>query len=176
MIYLIILLSAVTFAISFVLNDFFFRSFGLSQYVSLLFIPSGVRIFFALIFDLYGVIGIALGSLLISLFYLSEENLILVVSNALIAGGAAWFARWLSIKLFALDVDLGRITLLQLLQVSIVFSAVSSISHHLLFLELGMTENFTTGVLSMFAGDVTGALVCLLCARYTVRLLRYKSS
>jgi hypothetical protein len=176
MVYLIILLSALTFALSFIVNDFVFHSFGLSDYVSLIFIPSGVRIFFALVFGVYGVIGIVLGSSLVSLSYLNEANYLVVMSTALVAGGAAWLARVASVKLFELDADLSRITLLQLLQVSIVFSAVSSISHHLLFLELGMAEDFTTGVMSMFAGDVAGALLCLLCARYTVRLLRYKNS
>jgi hypothetical protein len=170
----IIFISAVTFALSFIFNDFFFRSFGLSEYVSLLFIPSGIRIFFVLVYGVYGVVGILLGSLLISLFYLDQSNFVVVVSTALVAAGAAWFAHWVSIKLLKLDLNLRNIKLMSLFQVSIIFSAISAISHQLLFIELGMSDDFTSGALSMFAGDMTGALLCLFGARYTVRLMRVR--
>lgn len=172
--YLFVIASAFTYAIFFIFNDFFFRSFGLSEYVSLLFIPSGIRIFFALVFDIYGVIGILLGSLLVSLFYLNQSNLTVVVTTALVAGGAAWVARWASIKLLKLDVNLGRIKLMDLMQLSIIFSGISAISHQVLFVQLGMSDDFTTGALSMFAGDMTGALFCLVTARFAVQLIRRK--
>ena len=106
----IIFLSALTFALSFIFNDFFFRSFGLSDYVSLLFIPSGIRIFFALVFDIYGVVGILLGSLLVSLFYLNQSDLTVVATTACVAAGAAWFARWASLTLLKLDINLAKTT------------------------------------------------------------------
>ena len=170
----IIFLSALTFALSFIFNDFFFRSFGLSDYVSLLFIPSGIRIFFALVFDIYGVVGILLGSLLVSLFYLNQSELTVVATTACVAAGAAWFARWASLTLLKLDINLANIKFMELLQVSIIFSAISSISHQILFIQLGMSEDFILGTLSMFAGDVTGALLCLLSARYAMRFMRRK--
>jgi hypothetical protein len=168
----IILLSAATFALSFIFNDFFFRSFEMNQYVSLLFIPSGVRIFFALVFDVPGVIGIALGSFLISTAYLGELNTNLAVYTALVAGGAAWASRWLAIKLLKLDNDLSRISLLELLHLCFIFAAISALSHQALFYATGMTHDFAAASLSMFAGDVSGALVCLVVARYAVLLAR----
>jgi hypothetical protein len=168
----IILLSAVTFALSFIFNDFLFRSFELSQHVSLVFIPSGVRIFFALVFGLPGALGIGLGSLLVSLLYLNGINFDLALSSALVAAGAAWAARWLSIKLLRLEIDLGRISLLEVTQVCFIFAAISAVSHQALFFATGMAQEFALLSLSMFAGDVTGALACLLVARYTILLIR----
>ena len=168
----IIFLSAFTFALSFILNDFLFRSFELSQHVSLIFIPSGVRIFFALVFDLPGVMGIGLGSLFISLLYLNGISIDLALSSALVAAGAAWAARWLSVRLFKLDVDLSRISLLEVMQVCLIFAAISAVSHQALYFATGITQEFAVASLSMFAGDVTGALACLFVARYTVLLIR----
>jgi len=168
----IILLSAATFALSFIFNDFLFRSFELNQYVSLIFIPSGVRIFCALVFDLPGVMGIGLGSLLVSLLYLNDVSTDLAFSSALVAASAAWAARWLSVRLLKLDVDLSRISLLEVMQVCFIFAALSAVSHQALYFATGVTQDFATASLSMFAGDVTGALACLVVARYTVLLIR----
>lgn len=172
---MIIFISAVTFSLSFIFNDFFFRSFGLSDYVSLLFIPSGIRIFFVLVYGVYGVIGILLGSLLTSLFYLEQSNFVVVVSTALVAAGAAWFARWASIKFLELDLNLRNIKLMSLLQVSIIFSMMNAISHQLLFVQLGISDDFASGALSMFAGDMSGAMLCFFIARYSVRLMRVRN-
>lgn len=172
--YIAILISASVFAISFIFNDFFFSSFELNQHVSLLFIPSGVRIFFALVFNLPGVVGIGLGSLLVSLLYQSEVSIDLALNTALVAAGAAWAARWLSVVLLKLDVDLSRISLLDVLLVCFIFAAISAVSHQILFYAKGMTQDFAAASLSMFAGDVTGALVCLVLARYTVLLIRHR--
>jgi hypothetical protein len=170
----IILLSASTFALFFIFNDLLFRSFELSQHVSLLFIPSGVRIFFALVFDVPGVIGICLGSLLIALFYLKDIGLDLALSSSLVAAGAAWGARWLSVKLLKLDPDLRYITLFQIVQLCLIFAAVSATSHQALYYLNGMTEDFAAASMYMFAGDVSGALVCLVVARASVLLIRRK--
>lgn len=171
---MIIFISAVTFALSFIFNDFFFRSFGLSDYVSLLFIPSGIRIFFVLVYGVYGVIGILLGSLLTSLFYLEQSNFVVVVSTALVAAGAAWFARWVSIKFLEIDLNLRNINFMSLLQVSIIFSTMNAISHQLLFLELGISDDFASDALSMFLGDMSGALFCIVTARFAAPLIRAK--
>ena len=168
----IILLSAAAFVLSFIFNDFLFRSFELNQYVSLFFIPSGVRIFFVLVFDFTGVIGICLGSLLVSLLYLNDVSTDLAFSSALVAAGAAWAARWLSVRLLKLDVDLSRISLLEVMQVCFIFAAISAVSHQVLYFATGVTQDFAAASLSMFAGDVTGALACLIVARYTVLLIR----
>jgi hypothetical protein len=168
----IVLFSAAAFALSFILNAFFLNSFDLNPYVSLFFIPSGVRIFLTLVFDIPGAIGIVLGSLVVSLFYLNQTSIDIALCMALVAGGAAMASRWLSVKILNLDSDLLRISFLEVLQVCFIFSAVNAISHQALFLALDMTDDFISQTLSMFAGDVTGALACLIFTRYSVLMLR----
>lgn len=170
--YVFIIASASSFAIVYIFNNLLFRTFELSDYVSLVFVPSGIRIFCVLVFNFYGAIGILLGSLAVSLFYLNQTSPFVAITTALVAAGAAWFARSIAFKLLNLDENLANIKLNDLFQISIIFSVISAISHQLLFLELGISEDFTSGTLSMFAGDMTGALLCLFCARYLVRLTR----
>jgi hypothetical protein len=175
--YITILISAFAFALSFVFNDYFFRSFELNQNVSLLFIPSGVRIFFVLTFNYLGAIGILLGSLLVSVFLgdASQDSLNVALMAAIVNSGAALVARMLSVKLLKLDENLSLISMLDVVQICLVFAAVSAVGHQTLFYAFGATQDFFLASLSMFAGDVTGALLCLVVARYSVLLIRSKS-
>jgi hypothetical protein len=172
--YIIIFSIALAFSISFIVNDYLFISFEINHYIGLIFIPSGIRIFCTLVFDLLGAIGIVLGSLLISLIYKQEPSLLISLSTALIAGVAALAARWFSVDLLKLDGNLSRISFLELVQVCIIFAAISAISHQVFFYGLGLTQDFVLASLSMFAGDVIGALLCILFFRYAVLFVRMK--
>ncbi len=168
--------TAASFAFVFILNDLLFSSFELNPYVSLVFLPSGVRILFVLVFEKFGAIGIVLGSLLVSLFYLGQTELLSVLLISLVAGFAALAARRVSLGTLGVSEDLLGISFAKLVQLCLVFSFISSISHQALFLLLAINGDFLQQSLYMFVGDVTGALLCLTAARLTVPMLRRRQS
>ncbi len=167
-----VLMVALAFAITFILNHQLFNLFVVDDYVSLIFVPSGVRIFSVLIFDFTGALGIFLGSLLVSLAYFGQPNVEIAMCAGLIAGGSALLSRHFSVRFFKLDTNLRDITLPEIFKICLVFSVFSSVAHQLFYQAEGIGTNFVADTVKMFIGDISGAIVFLVAAKYFVVLVR----
>lgn len=161
-----VLLVAVAFFVAFILNDQAFKIFVLNDYVALIFIPSGVRIFSVLVFERSGALGVFIGSLLTSVLYLGLTDVELVVFSAAVASGTAFISRMACIHIFRLDTNFRNITLPKIFGVCVIFSIVSSLGHQSMYHAMGLGTNFTDDVFNMFIGDIIGALIFLVASRY----------
>ena len=172
----LISVGALAYALAFIFNDIFFKSFWLNENIDFIFLPSGVRIFLVLVFNIYGAISIAFGSLFISLYYLNESNPVVAIGTSLTIAITSLFSRWTSFRLLNLNFDLQAIKFDDILVVAIIFSAINSIGQQILLYKLGTSKNFVSDGLLMFTGDVMGALLCLLCTKYVLHLINYKKT
>lgn len=173
--FFLVLISSIAYLLSFIFNDFIFSTPWFKENINFIYLPSGVQIFLVLIFNNYGVISIALGSLLISLFYLNELNPIVAFGTSLTIGATSFFSRWTSFRLLKLNFDLQNIKFDDLLILTIIFSAINTMGKQMLHYTLGMSKDLVSDALLMFTGDVIGALVCLLCTKYVLHAINYKN-
>lgn len=167
-----ILIIAAAFSITFILNHQFFDWFEVNEYVALVFIPSGVRIFAVLVFELTGAMGIFLGSLVISFAYLGQSNMVIAFCAAFIAAGSALLSRHLCVRLFKLDANLRDITLSQIYKICVVFSFISSVSHQLFYQAEALGTDFFADTAQMFIGDIIGAIVFLVATKFFMGLIQ----
>jgi hypothetical protein len=152
-------MSAVSFYLLFQLNNLLFEKLDYTYGVSWLFLPSGLRLALVLLFGFYGAIGVMLGTLLIGLG--DDTTWVAAVLPSLISGLAPWLALDVSRRMFHLQTDLSNLNAALLLKMALVFAVISAVAHQLLYLSLGLTENFLKSTSVMAIGDLLGTLVVL---------------
>lgn len=168
---LIIGLTAIAYFVLFELNDALFTSLAFSTGVNWIFLPSGLRLVFILVFGMWGAAGIALASIIINLLFYFDGSLVSAIGTGLISGFAPLLARSICVDLIKLDIDLKNLTANTLLKVAGVFAVTSPILHQMWFTWRGQTENFIDSTAVMAVGDLTGTLVMLYLARFLLGLV-----
>ena len=158
--------TAGAFFLLFLLNEFLFSRLAYSEAVNWVFLPSGLRLAFVLIFVEEGAIGIVLASSVISLLYHFNSDVITALGAGVVSGFAPWLARLICLDLFKLDVNLQRLSASTLLKVTALFSIVSPVLHQVWFSLRGQTQDFITSTAVMAVGDLIGTLVVLYAAKY----------
>lgn len=147
-------------------NLFLFSALNFSAGVDWIFLPSGLRLAFVLIFGLWGALGIVAGSLVFELFRLTEFSTLTALGAALVSGFAPLLARSICLDLLQLDVDLRNLSGSVLLKVTLVFALLSPVLHQLWFSFQGLSDNFVLHTGVMVVGDLTGSLMMLYVAKY----------
>lgn len=165
-----IVMVSLFFVATFIVNHEVFEVFELNHFVSLVFIPSGVRIFSVLVYDVIGALGIFFGSLLISFAYLGLTNVELSICAAFVSAGSAMLSRVLCVRFMDLETNFRAISLAQVVQISLVFSLISATMHQALYKLVGVSDGFLINTFYMFVGDLTGAIIFMASVRYLVAL------
>jgi len=169
----IIFTSTLFFCVIFIFNDFIFDKFHVDQYVSLVFLPSGARVFISMVFESSGAIGLALGSLLVSIFYIREPSTAVIIGNAVASGVGAFVARELCVRLLDLEVYLHQITLKQIMYASIIYSVINTVLHQSIFNFLQPSDDFFLKSGQMLIGDLSGAFIFLMLIRLFMQAYFY---
>ena len=164
---LIIASTAVAYFLLFQINRYLFSTFGYSEGVNWIFLPSGLLVVFILLFVVPGAIGIALSSMAISYLYYFDGDLVSIMGAGAISGFAPWLARLICVAGLKLDVNLQNLTAATLLKISVIFAVLSPVLHQLWFTWRGYTENFINSTAVMAVGDLVGTITVL----YAVKLL-----
>ncbi len=149
------------------LNTALFSSLGYSDGVDWVFLPSGLRLAFVLVFVEEGALGIMLASALVGGLYHFSDDVVTALGAGFISGFAPWLARLVCLDRFKLDVNLRGLTAVTLIKVSLVFSALSPVLHQLWFSWRGRTEDFISSTAVMAVGDLVGTLLVM----YSVKML-----
>ena len=105
----IIVSTALAYFLTFYLNDYLFSSFGYSSGVAWIFLPSGLRLAFVLLFVESGAIGVALASTTVSYLYQFDGDLLTILGTGLMSGFAPWLARLICIDRLKLDINLNNL-------------------------------------------------------------------
>lgn len=160
--------SALAFFLLCQINDLLFQHLAYSPGVSWIFLPSGLRLLLVLMLAGPGAIGLMLGSLLAGLS--RSQELELALAAAFISGLSPWLARWVCLRTMHVKSDLNELSALRLLQMALVFAAISAVLHQALYAGVGLSTNFLEGAAVMAIGDLLGTLVVL----YLVKLALWR--
>ena len=164
--FIVVFLLTISYFVLFRINDYLFSSYVFSESVAWIFLPSGLRLVFVLVFIDIGAISIGLSSIAIAYLYFSNTDLITNIGLGFISGFAPWWARKICIRLFKLDPNLQNLTSSALLKVALVFAVVSPVMHQLWFTWRGETESFVQSTVVMAIGDLLGTLLVLYAIKF----------
>ncbi|MEY4099130.1 MAG: hypothetical protein RL300_301 [Pseudomonadota bacterium] len=167
---LVVGVTGLAYFLLFELNNALFTSFSFSTGVNWIFLPSGLRLAFILVFGLWGAVGIALASFIINLLFYFDGSFVTSVGTGLISGFGPLLARAICVDLIKLDVDLKNLGAGTLLKVAVIFAVLSPMLHQAWFTLRGQTENFIHSTAVMVVGDLTGTLVVLYVAKFLLGL------
>ncbi len=150
------------------LNAALFPALVLSTHISLIFLPSGVRLISVLLFSHWGALGIVLGSAITSLLALPELLGPTLFGAWVISGLAPWLAREVGIRFMHMDRQLTNLSGMDLLKLSVVFAAFNAVMHQLWFYWQGSGDNFVSDTWSMAVGDWLGAVLLLYAFKFAL--------
>lgn len=163
--------TALAYFLLFELNALLFSYLEFSAGVSWVFLPSGLRLAFILVFGVWGALGIVVASIVLSAAHHFQGLMLIALGAGLISGLSPLLARRVCVDFLKLRVDLTGLTAASLLQVALVFAVVSASMHQIWFKWQGLTENFLEGVLVMAVGDLLGTILVLYAAKFLFRAL-----
>lgn len=170
--------SAVLFVLFFKINSWVFANFSYSEDISWVFLPAGFRVILVLVLGLPGALGLVLGCWFIDSALFSADTWLLPFSNGLVSGLTPWLVMkylqhkgWLAPQIMSMTAQ-------RLLQMTLIFSAASALSHQLLWRLFERPDvNIWVDVWPMFIGDVMGALLMLYSFKFALDRIRpYRSN
>ena len=163
--------TAVAYSVFCELNTYLFSSFSFSTGVDWIFLPSGLRLAFILIFGIWGALGIVLASFIGSFNLYFNGDLITALGAGLISGFTPLMARRISCEWLKLDVHFTTLPTATFIKVVLLFAVLSPVMHQLWYTCRGHTENFMNSTLVMAAGDLTGTIAVLFAAKSLLSLV-----
>ena len=164
----IVAVTAAAYFALFELNNLLFSFFAFSTAVDWIYLPSGLRLTFILVFGLWGAVGIILASIAIDLIHYFNGDVMMAVVAGLISGCSPLLARAICVARLDLKEDLTNLTTEKLLKAAVLFAVLSATLHQLWYTVQGHTENFlrSTGVMAL--GDLTGTILVLYAAKHLI--------
>jgi hypothetical protein len=167
----VVLLTAVAYAAIFELNSLLFSSFEYSNNVHWIFLPSGLRLAFVLVFGVWGAIGIVFASIATNLIHYFDGDLTTAIVAGLISGLGPLLARSMCMHFYSLDIDLKKLTVHLLFKATTLFAVLSAVLHQLWLTYRGYSEDFISSTAAMAFGDFFGTIVLLYTAKYMLTQL-----
>lgn len=163
------LTSAILFVSFFVFNEWIFSSFQYSAGINWIFLPAGFRVILVLTMGLPGAIGLMLGSWYIDSASLMTATWFFPFLNGVVSGLTPWLVMKFLMQQGWLAPQLGQMTAPRLLQVTLLFSAASAMSHQLVWWSLEKPDaNIWVDVWPMFVGNALGALLMLYGMKFVI--------
>lgn len=136
-------------------------SFNYSHRVDWLFLPSGLRLAFVLVFIEAGAMGIILASTYVTYVGYYDESLFRLLVSGSMAGLTPLIARELAVRWLGLDRELANLKAIGLFKLAILFAAISSLLHQLWYFWNGIENHFIESSIVRFSGDLLGSVVML---------------
>ena len=167
----IVLSCALVYYALFDLNFKLFEELEFSSGVNWIFLPSGLRLLFVLIFSGYGAVGIVAGSALVNYTYGDEHNHVFNVVTAIISGAAPYLSRLIVLDHFGLSTDLAGMRPKVFFRITIIFALLSATLHQLWFSWHGQTQDFLLSTFVMFVGDWLGTVLVIALSHWLLKAL-----
>lgn len=168
----IVVLTALLYFLFFELNNLLFSSLNHAKAVDWIFLPSGLRLLFILLFGVSGATGIATSSFALGYAYYFPDDWITSLGAALVSGFSPLIARNFCDYWFGLDANLEKLSSRILLKLAFVFALVSAALHQAWYFLRGHgEEQLYVGFTAMATGDFLGSLIVLYLVRLALVLL-----
>lgn len=173
-------LVVIAFVLFFMLNQWAFQAFHVTETISWVFLPTGLRLFFVLVYRFSALPGIFLGSFVAALINTPNESYVFVASLALVSTLNPLIALLIVERTSQyLTLSLENINLRVIMSLAIVQAFFCTTLHHLIFIyfdKIPQPELFYD-LISMFVGDLIGITLMMigLTLFFKLVLLRYKN-
>lgn len=142
--------------------------------VSLVYIPAFVRVVSVLVAGLAGLLGIFIGTLGVSLFYVGDP-VALALANAAASTAGIGLSYWLLLQ--ALGKSSLPLNLPVLVLLTVLYSTFNAVTHGLVWDLVEIEDNLSTADLTMMMiGDLTGVVLMYFVVRFVIRLIRRPKS
>lgn len=160
---------AITWLLFYKLNSFIFSYLETNQFVSLAFMPAGVRLVSVLLLEENAVIGLFVGALLTS--PIASVNLTQTLIISLISALNPYLAVQITKHLLKIDNLLNNLHAKELILMGIFSAGLNCISHHLYFYFVRMHTSWAECA-SMFIGDLLGISIMLFLFSMGLKFIR----
>lgn len=164
---------ALTWVALFKLNAYWFEFLSVSPYVGWIFLPAAVRVLSVLVFRGRGVWGLFLGAMITNAPLLSHQ-LFEALALSTMSAVAPALALWLGIRWFKLTPALNGLNGWQLLGLSGLAAACSSLLHSAMFYWVKHDHEWMKAIVPMTVGDFAGTLIVLYTAYVVMRWFQPK--
>jgi uncharacterized protein YacL len=136
-----------------------------------IYLPSGLRLAFLLIFLDLGALGIILASCAIGWVHYSAVDAITVLGAGFLSGVSPWVARIICREKFKLDKHLQQLTPTALVKMAVTFAALNAVMQQLWWTWRDPSTQFIEATAGMFVGDLLGTVALLYLAKFSFSLL-----
>ena len=167
----IVVLTGAAYVALFELNALLFSSFSFSANADWIYLPSGLRLGFVLVFGVWGALGIVFASIATNLLHYPNGDAVTLVVAGLISGLTPLLARKICVDRFALDISLKNLTADQLFKTAGIFAVLSATIHQLWLTFRGRTDHFLSSAMVTVVGDFLGTILILYAAKYLIHWL-----
>jgi len=142
-------------------NQFVFSDLAYSPYITLIFLPAGLRLIAILLFDSAAVVGLFVGALITNAIN-QTFDLPTAIVISLISAVSAYISIILTKYIFNINDILHNLNARQLVILALISSTFNSVSHNIFFYyQFCLTSNILNSLLNMFVGDFLGCLIIL---------------
>ena len=123
------------YSLLFIVNDWLleFLSLKYTAATHWIYLPSGFRLVFVLLFGFWGALGVAIGSTVVAHFYYFQTLPVLAVGAGIISGLAPYLSRHICHHQFGLDLDLKNLNRYGLIMIAAFFALISACLHQIFF-------------------------------------------
>lgn len=153
------------------LNQAVFAGTSFVQGINWIYLPSGVRLLSTLLVGFDGFVGLLVAGLLADFLYWFPHDPVRAIAGAILGSLAPYLVYRLALERYHLRASLANLTPTRLLVLAVAYSIANPLLHHIWFALQGNTRNFGESFLTMFAGDLTGALIMLYAIKGILALL-----
>jgi hypothetical protein len=158
----------VAYTLIFNINQIFFGFTEIADGVHWIYLPSGLRLMFVLIFGGAGAVGVGLASIYLNSLFHFDGALISAVGAGVISGLAPYLARYVCHRKLDMDYKLTCLSVPKLLYVSLVFALLSVCLHQLFYGWAGHTSDWVVSMGAMFFGDLMGTITMLYLVKWVM--------
>lgn len=172
----VIAVTALSYYLFFELNRFIFSPFEYTQAVDWVFLPSGIRLLFILLFGYTGAVGIIISSIVLCHTHYFPGDLVTCLGAGLISGLSPLIAYHLCTRWLDLGNNLEKLNPAILLKLAAAFGIVSAALHQAWYSLRGVTELALGPLAVMSMGDFLGSLIILYLAHFALRFFSSQQS
>lgn len=165
---LCIIAVAVAWVVFYKLNFLAFSYFEKNQFVSLVFVPAGIRLVSVLLLEEYAVAGLFIGALMTSPV---SSNITECLVISFISAVNPYLATHMTKRLLNIDNLLNNLRAKELIFMGLFSALINCISHHLYFSLDGLATSWSNFI-NMFVGDLLGISIMLFLFSMTLKIIR----
>ena len=165
----------VAYTLIFNINQIFFGFTEVADGVHWIYLPSGLRLIFVLVFGGAGAVGVGLASMYLNSLFNFDGALISAIGAGTISGVAPYWARYACHRKLNMDYKLENLSVPKLFYISVVFALLSASLHQLFYGWAGHTVDWAVSMGAMFLGDLMGTVTLLYLVKFVISKIQWKS-